>query len=285
MADDHKLNVNGIVTGPNMLMDLLKDIDHISDGDLYLIMKHHYSVFLSNAIDAEIFSSLRRNPRFITILSQVIIEVDLTLEQRIYCNSMIYKELSNVDPENLYLQRVYYILGMHANQNMMNKILQAGPKMNKGLATYLAIVRKSSFKQKDNISRLNFTIMCDTPENMTVQTIANIYCAIFNTVDEVKSLFFLTVRDTYVFTSNEPWITDDILKIAGNMNFAVLSVLEALNIEQIKKILLEYSNMSIIEDLEVSDVRFSFNRLDLSKFPKIQTVVNFLKSEHDVDLL
>jgi hypothetical protein len=223
---------------------------------------------------------LRRNPKFITILSQVVIEVELTLEQRIYCNAMLYKEMSETD--NTYLQKLYYILGLHANQNMTHKIMATG--VDKVLSTYLAIIRKSSFNTKDNVSRLNFTIMCAKPEIMTVQRITDIYCAIFNTISEVKDLFLLIVRDTYVFTSEESWITEDILKIAYNMNYAVLSILESLDHEKLKAILKEYGNMAIIDELKTSDVRFSFKKLDFTNFPNIYKSLIELREQYELIL-
>lgn len=280
--EQYSINMEEIVSGPNLLAERLKDIDNLTDNELYDILKSSYHIFLSNAINSPVFRALRQNPRFIIVLSQIVVEVDLTLEQRVYCNAMLYKELSNLNPENTTLQRVYYILGMNANYNMTKKIMDAGIKQ--ALAIYIAIVRKSSFSNSDNISRLNFTIVCDKPEVMTVQTITDVYCAIFNTIEDIKNLFLLTIRDTYVFTSNESWITEDTLRIASNMNFAVLSLLESLPINKIKKILKEYGTMAMMDDLSLEDVRFSFKRLDLTQFPNIQEVVNFLRIEYNLVL-
>ena len=281
--EQYSISMDEIVSGPSLLVERLKDIDNMTDNELYDILKTSYHIFLSNSINSPIFKTLRQHPRFIIVLSQIVVEVDLTLEQRVYCNAMLYKELSNLNPENTTLQRVYYILGMNANYNMTKKIMDAGIKQ--ALAIYLAIVRKSSFNNSDNISRLNFTIVCDKPDVMTVQTITNVYCAIFNTVEDIKNLFLLTIRDTYVFTANESWITEDTLRIASNMNFAVLSLLESLPIVKIKDILKEYGTMAMIDDLELEDVRFSFKRLDLTKFPKILEVMTYLRNEHNLILL
>jgi hypothetical protein len=269
-----------IVFDPVTLANRLKDIDNIPDEEIYLILKQSYQIFLSNAIHSQDLIFLRRNPKFITILSQVVIEVELTLEQRIYCNAMLYKEMSETD--NTYLQKLYYILGLHANQNMTHKIMATG--VDKVLSTYLAIIRKSSFDMKDNVSRLNFTIMCAKPEIMTIQRITDIYCAIFNTVSEIKELFLLIVRDTYVFTSKEKWITDDILKIANNMNYAVLSILESLKHDKLKGILKDYGNMADFDELTSNDVRFSFKKIDFSNFPNIYNSLIELRKEYDLIL-
>ena len=118
--------------------------------------------------------------------------------------------------------------------------------------------------------------MCATPEKMTVQRITDIYCALFNTVTEVKDLFFLIIRDTYVFSSEEDWITPDILQVARNMNCAVLSILDSLSRDKLYEILSEYAHMILIEDLTEEDVRFSFKIVSPIEFPKIVSVMTEL---------
>ena len=109
-------------------------------------------------------------------------------------------------------------------------------------------------------------------------------CAIFNKVSEIKDLFLLIIRDTYVFTSEESWITDDILKIANNMNFAVLSLLESLDHDKLKGILRDYGNMALFEELKTKDVRFSFKKIDFTNFPNIFHVLIELRQEYDLIL-
>ena len=263
------------------LAESLHNIDTMSDEEVYLLLKQSYPIFLSNAIHSSSLKFLRRNVKFITILSQVIIEADLTLEQRIYCNAMLYKEMSETT-DDTYLQKLYCILGFHANQNMTYKIMNTG--VDKTLSIYLAIIRKSSFQMKDNISRLNFAIMCANPEVMTVQRITDIYCVIFNTIEEIKDLFLLTVRDTYVYVTKEDWITKDILYIANNMNFAVLSILESLKYDKLRSILKEYANMAIIDDISRSEIRFSFKEINFANFPNIQKAILDIRNNYELEL-
>lgn len=263
------VNTVDMVHSPSSLANVFLDIESMSDEDCYNILNKNYSVFLSNEINSPHFDRLRRSSRFISVLTQVCIENDLTYEQRVYCNSMLYTELAKTD--NVYMQKVYYILGWVVNKDMVNKIMECN--IDQVLATYLAISRKSTFNSKDNISRLNFSIMCSNPDTMTVQRITDIYCAIFNTVEDVKELFLLNIRDTYVFTSDEDWITPDILKVARNMDSAVISILDSLPINALEKLLNEYNNMCIIDALDEDDVRFSFKDVDINKFRHIGIVM------------
>lgn len=274
------MNIESLVTSTKMLADKLTNIDSMSDEAIYKIIHESYQLILSEHINDEQLTLLRKNSRFISILSQVIMDVELTLEQRIYCNSMIYKELS--DSDNPYSQRVYYILGLLVNQNMVNKILETG--VDKGLAIYLAVVRKSSFNVKDNVSRLNFSIICAKPECMTTQRITDIYCAVFNTVDEIRDLFLSTVKDTFILTSNEEWITKDMIQIANNMNYAILSILESLPLFKLRSILYEYANIVMIEDITSDEVRISLANLDPNQFPYITIVKRELFEEKELYL-
>ena len=262
------MDIDSIVTSSKLLADKLANIDTMMDEDIYKIIRNSYQLILSDHINDSEIMPLRKNSRFISVLSQVIMDIELTLEQRIYCNSMIYKELS--ESENVYLQRVYYILGLLVNQNMVNKIIEVG--VDKGLATYLAVVRKSSFSAKDNVSRLNFSIICAEPECMTTQRITDIYCTIFNTTDEIKDLFLATVKDTFILTSNEDWITHDMITIATNMNYAILSILESLPITKLRGILFDYANMVMIEDISRDEVRIQLSHLDPNQFPNISII-------------
>ena len=272
---EYQWNSESIVAGPNIFAERFSEMGNMTDEEIYSIIRSSYSVFFSNAIDSENLLPLRRNSRFLMILTQVLMEVELTLDERIYCNSMVYKELANTD--NPYMQKVYYTIGWIANQNIVQELTKFG--LSKTLSIYLATVRKSSFKARENISRLNFSIMCSDPKIMTVQMITNIYCVTFNTIDEIKDLFILTMKDTYVFHSTEEWVTPDLITVANNMNYAILSILDSLPVNKIKYILTEYSNMATIEDLTEDEVRFSFKLINLSEFSSLKGIVDLIISE------
>ena len=268
--NEYKMTMEAIVAGPKILAEQLKNIDHMDDEQIYTIIKSSYSVFLSSSINDTCLQFLRTNTRFLNILSQVLMEVTLTADQQIYCNAMIYQELSKT--ENEYLKRVYYILAFTINHSIIDKLLQLGIK--KGLAIYLATISKSSFSNATNILRLNFSIVCANSNSMTIQMITNIYCTLFNTVDEIKELFFTIMKDTTVFTSTEEWITEDMIQVAYNINYAILSILETLPLNKLTNIFIEYSNMATIEDLKDDELRFSFKSVNLDLFPITKKLVS-----------
>ena len=267
--NEYKMTMEAIVVGPNILAEQLKNIDQMNDEQIYTIINSSYSIFLSSSIDDPCLQFLRTNTRFLNILSQVLMENTLTIDQQIYCNSMIYKELSKT--ENEYLKRVYYILAFTINYTVIDKLIKLGIK--KGLAIYLATIYKSSFSNATNILRLNFSIICANSQVMTTQMITNIYCALFNTVDEIKDLFFAIMKDNMVFTSTEEWITEDMISVAHNINYSILSILETLPLNKLTNIFVEYSNMATIEDLKEDELRFSFRSINLEQFPIIKKLV------------
>lgn len=262
------MNILTIVESPSILANRLEHMDIMTDESIYHIINQTYNTFLSN-IDDPCLDKLKKSSKFISILTQVMMNVELTLDQRIECNSLVYKEIS-ANSDNQYIQKLYYILGLLINQNIVNKLIDIG--LDKTLATYLAVVRKSSFKNKDNISRLNFSIMCNKLDLMTVQRISDIYCVVFNTVDDIRELFFNTVKDTFLKNNDEEWVTYDMIQVSSNINYAILSLLESLEITKLREILYDYANIVMIEDITQQDVRISFLNIDRSMFPNISLI-------------
>ena len=79
----------------------------------------------------------------------------------------------------------------------------------------------------------------------------------------------ITLRDINVLSSDNSWVTQDVLNIYNNMNYAILSLLESLNLDTLVSILREYANMNLIEDITEEDIRFSFKSIDPNQFPNI----------------
>ena len=273
MEDKYSLDAKNLVSDPNPLYDKLSKISSSSLEDGYKIARDNCKEFFSNIINYPIYDGIKKDPKFVIALIQACMDIELTLDQRINCNSMIYKQLS-ISHSSPYLERLYSYLGLIVNRNMSYKFMKCGiPQI---LASYLAVVRKSSFDPKANINRLNFAITCLDPQVMTVQRIADIYATISNTIDDIKLLFIATMLDTYVFKNKDKWITDKVMQTARNMNSALLSILESVGIEHIGSILLEYNEVIESNGLVIDDVRFSLSDIDRNLFPCISYMVDSL---------
>lgn len=259
-----------------ILANKLESINNLNEEDSYNLIKDEYKNFLSSIIDNPVFDKIKTNPKFIISLSQVCLETELTLDERVNCNSMIYKQLS-ITTKTPYLEKLYSFLGFVVNRTISNKLIQCGLTLS--LASYLAVVRKSSFDIKNNINRMNFSILCLGPEIMTIQRITDIYATLSNTIEDIKILFLSTMTDIYVTYSSNQSITDDMRITNKNMNNALLSIVESLTPHDIESIFKEYNELIENNMYDENDVRFSLSNIDPKLFPKINYVVNYLYSK------
>ena len=260
--DEYTLKSENMISGTKALAIKLSKINSYTEEQSYLLVKSIYKDFLSNINASSEFDEIKLNPKFVIALIQVCLEIELTLEERVNCNSMIYKQLS-ITTKNKYLEKLYTFLGIIVNRTMTDKLMQCG--LSQVLASYLAVVRKSSFNQKDNINRLNFAITCLEPELMTVQRITDIYAMLCNTVDDIELLFTTTMLDTYVFKATDS---------------SLLSLLESLNPHAIESIFMEYNQIIENGGYTQNDVRFSLASVDNNIFPNIYYMVNYLYSKN-----
>lgn len=257
------------MVGPQSIAERLEPVLSLPDEQAYLVMVSEYKNFLSNVNDHPCFDSFKKSGRFISLLTQVCLSKQLTFEERVYCNAMIYKEINEVSEP---MKELLLNLGHAANRSMVSAFKKCG--LERPMAIFLAVARKSCFQPKDCTSRMNFVIMCTSPELMSVQRITDIYCASCSSVEDVNRLFSYTIRDVFIYNSDEEWITPAHLTIAQRMNIAILSILESLDENQIFYILEEYHSDALMFNLDEEDVRFSFKNLNCMTFPKITKVLN-----------
>lgn len=270
------IDKNCLISGPISLAKIFSKIDNMNDEEAYDLIRKYYKEFFTNTILDTAYDSLKQSTRFINLLIQVCIDYTLSYEERVYCNSMIYNEFIKFNDKK-YIQKLYFILGMVVNRTVTNRIMNCG--IDSILSIYLAVARKSSFDKNTNISRLNFCITCSDPNVMTIQRITDLYCELFNTKEDIKDLFLNIAKDTYVFNSDDEWITDDILTIAKNMNIAILSILDTLDLDYIELVLMKYHDMITIENIDESDARISFKYLDKNQYRSISLILDKLASK------
>jgi len=263
--------------GPQVICDRLLPITkpETTDEQAFEILSKEYTNFLSSINDNHCFDEIKKNTRFLETLLKVCSYYTLNLEQKVYCNSMIYKLMSDSTEEN---KKVLLTLGNLINRKQVAKLKNCG--IDNILATYLAVAKKSSFEPRFNIPRLNFCINCMDPHFMTTQRITDIYCASFDTLLEIKDLFNYSIKDGYLKAANEPWITDEVLQVTRNMNMALLSILESLDEEKIYAVLYSYHKSAVMEHLTPFDVRFSMKDINKKVFKKISKVLEKFRADN-----
>lgn len=269
------IDKNCLISGPISLAKVLSRVNTMDDEQSYDLIKTHYKEFFSSHILDTAFDELKKSNKFISILTQVCIDENLSYEERVYCNNMIYSEF--LKNHNKYTHKLYFILGMVVNRSVTSRIMNCG--VNSNLSIYLAVARKSSFDKNLNISRLNFCIMCSDPNVMTIQRITDLYCELFHTKEDIKTLFLNIAQDNYVLISDEEWITKDILTVTNNINIAILSILDSLDFEYIEVILTEYYRIVSMDNIDESDARINFKYLDKDVYRNISLILDKLASK------
>lgn len=263
------------------LFKKLSKIQELPDNYAYLLVKKEFSNILSDYFkNDDIFSDIKNSSQFVVALTQVCQELSLTLEERVHCNTLIYDTLPNINSS--YMKKLYLFLGSIVNQNIVNSLI-TNCGLTKVLATFLAITRKSSLNDHINITKLNFTIMSTSPNIMTVQTIIDIYSVLFEYKYNIKDLFLLLSKETFVYTSKDSWITSSIISVSNNISIACLSLVDSLDISYIEEIMLEYYESLESIDFDDKQIRFKFNSINSNyknSFPNIYKVINKLKSNN-----
>ena len=85
-----------IMASPEIIADRIKKIMEMqNDNDAYTLLMSEYKDFLSPMIEDKSFDELKKSAKFISFLTQICLTVDLSYEQRVYCNSMIYKSMND----------------------------------------------------------------------------------------------------------------------------------------------------------------------------------------------
>ena len=246
----------------------------IDDEFAYRLVKQEYKSFLSYVDRCEDLNFLKSNSRFLTFLIQVCMEETLSYEDRIYCNNMIY----NMFPVNQYIAKLYTFLSTVVNNNMTHKIIH-NCEFNHVSSSYIAVARKSSFRQDENIIRLNSAIVCiglDPSNAISVDKIIKLFTTIYTNIRDLTELFLNILKDNYVYQSDDDWITPEVIYISNCINRAILTIIESQPEHLIEEMMLRAYNMISIESLDHTDLRFSLKDIDRNNYPKIISVLNNL---------
>lgn len=266
-----------MATGPEQIAEKLKPVLTLPEEEAYLLLASLYKEFLSNINSDPCFNEFKSSARFLSLLSQVVLANQLTYEERVYCNAMIYKQINHASDT---LKVILINLGIVANKKMVQAFIDCG--LDRTMSAFIAVARKSSFSKKDCISRMNFVILCTSKELMTTKRITDIYCASCNSIEDVYMLFIYTAKDSFVYDKNNDadWIEESHITIANRMNNAILSILESLDPDNLTSILEAYYLYEVVEKkMDIEDVRISFKNIQPNVFPNIASVVAKLTKE------
>lgn len=256
-----------------VLKDMLMNIDNLTDQELYNLIAVSYDNILSNIfINGDTnYLDIFTNQRFLTILNQVLYKVQLSYDNRIYCNKIAYDYLT-IGPNNEYTRELLIVLAKTVNRGVLPSLVGLG--LSEDFATMLALSRFSSKKELVNIKRLNFTICSAPKELMNEQMIVWIYEKL---ISNFTDLFEGTMFDICDLNT----VSQDYSDIYSDISLAILTILECMPTQHIQKVLSRYA-ADFYSIMNINhNTRFSMQCLS-QDYARINHVVQYLKNVENI---
>lgn len=258
-----------------LFKEKIKNIDSISDEELFNIVRHSYTTMLEEVFvknNSALLLEAFNNIRLLMVLNQVVSNVQLTPSQKIYLNRLAYDYITLKGEKNSNIQQLLFALSKTVNRNVIPGLL--GIDIPEDLAAYLALARFSSSKELVNIKRVNFIIISAPLELMTEQRIVNIYEKLF---DFLTPLVEGVMFDVYNANDFE---TESMKEIYSTISLALLDILNAAPSDVIRKVLLSYAgDHSMLYSQK--PIRFSMNSLS-GDYYRITQIIESLKINEQI---
>jgi len=262
---------NNPILNSTLLREKLYHIDALSERELFNLVKDSFDLVLKQIFSNKDQDYLKiiTNTKFLIALNQVVLNLDLTYTQRIYCNKLAYDYFTseNNDP---YTKQLFFALSKSVNRNIIGILCSIG--LREDLASYLALARYSSEKEMINVKRLNFIIISSSVEIMTEQMIIKIYEKLF---DSITPLFEGIMFDG--LDMDEEYVSESMNLIYSTISLAILVILNNMPSQDIRKVLISYQG-----DYEAlyqnSKPRFQVSAIS-EDYIRILDVIEALKEE------
>lgn len=237
------ININ-IANSPEINKGLLNTIidngtiNNYSDAELYNLLSNNLRGFLLNISERtdQRYIKMIISDRFLRVLIQVILNIELDYMNKIYLNKLCYDYLTLDDVyKNSIISDLIYHLAKITNKTHIPILIGYG--IPEKIACYIVLSRFSNNDEFLNIIRMNFVIL-NANINMTEQMIVNIYQTLF---DRVTQLFEATMLDT--IDTTEEWYTEEIDERYSLITLALLDILNSLPSDGIRRVLVDYSKV------------------------------------------
>ena len=250
---------------------IINHIDDLSDNELYEFLKKSYSILLKDIFEKDdaTYLDILISDRFLTQFIRVINSINLTRSEMIYCNKFAYDYLVREEGDK-YIKDLLLSMSKSVNRNMISSLHTVG--LPDEIATKVVLSRYSSTKTAINVARLNHLLMMNDANIMTPQMVIYIYEKLF---DSFTELWLYTMYDPYDRQTMRD-MSSDAGEVYSNISLALCTMLENLDSNVIRKVLLTYTNSHNIKR-EYSDVRFPIKSLSVSDFRRLLNVVEQLE--------
>lgn len=265
----------------NQFKNQINNFPNMDQHSLALLIKNNLDVISEDIInnDAD-YIPLLVDVNFISAFIRAVSSVPISYTLQLCCNKIMYdyntikaeERSTYVNPEvDRVLKDRYKELGRIANKEAISKLIAIGIPEN--LASIFAMCRYSSVNEKTNVKRLNFAIYnTNNPELMDEQMVVWIYEKLFS---RISDLFQATMFEVY---NNEQMddFGENFAEIYGTVSLVVLTILNNMTSENIRKVLIGYS-----EEWEYAGrplVRFSLHALS-GDYSRITRVVDYMTND------
>lgn len=243
----------------------LRSIDsNTSEGEIFDILKSSYPVLLSEDVvkkNKDLARHLFTNDKVLLMLDKLLANTVISQEQRVYLNKIIYSMIINNAATSEYAYSL--LMSIAKNNNPEANTLAAYLPTN--VATALAVMRNSSFKEMNNVRRTNdFMLHSVSLNDNTEQTIVNIYDTLFRSVTSLFEGIMIDVKDQSSLTETER-------EIYGIQGLAILDIIEQMPIQYIEKVLGNYYGDLHMTYLDCP-TRFSLLSIAACDYPRITEV-------------
>ena len=271
---------SNVTMSDEKLIEVLSNIDNMSDREAYKIVSEYYDTILTIIFDNmyNTNSDLRKKaieiftvPKFIISITQAMYSITPSHVTRRRLNKMCYDYLvlEGEHHKDGYVSGLLMTLSKTVNRDRI-PVLCTIP-LSEDLASMLSLARYSSEKDVTNVKRLNRVLMVQPLNTITEQKIIDIYLALF---DHVLPLFTGVMLDVV----SPQTLNEDDAEIYGLITLAILDIMEELPLVDIKKGLILFDQDRKIQYPD-SPLRINLESCSEADYPRLLTAIDSLKRE------
>lgn len=223
------------------ISNIVKKIENIDDFSVdeikNIILRQHsmildYDLFLMSSETRSCAQKLFRNKRFLKILLDVIGLIELPPNEITCINKLAYDYY--ILPVNEKDKETSDLLFQLSNIINYRKAIQLSSIIGIKGGQILAIISDSSFKQEKNVHRVNtFIIKCNIA--LSTQDVINIFLILYAKIGFSKPFIYTMLE------SKPNNLTDDQLQRFDLISIAILDILNSMQADEIKSILMDYA--------------------------------------------
>ncbi|MDD3121888.1 MAG: hypothetical protein PHC62_00065 [Candidatus Izemoplasmatales bacterium] len=256
IANNIKINVDKIKS---------IDFDAQSDEDLVKLCLESYDKILSHTFDDE-YASFRMmtNTKFVIAFSQAMYSVELNDRQRKQICNVIFSIRAKQDPTISDMQRMLlFNLGKIVNKREVPGLMNLG--FTEDLSGLLLIAAHSSFNAFKQVKRIN-RVLLTVQQEVSVESIIKLYEKL-GYFSHFTDLFEGIMYDKM----DKSKLTDIQKEIYGNIEIALLDIMEELPSNLCYTLLLNFTDM--VNMREKMDVRFNIHSINSTDYPRINIAI------------